>query len=332
MPWCIPTDSPPLLSLLRLDVFSAVEFSPAAGQWLTWLLLQSTNLTDLRILCCRSLVIPPLSSLLHLNLKCMDFSPAETDPLRHLSQLKTLRLSTVYDEQLQGTLDLTSLQLLERLSLEDIRLSVLCRDGCLVHVTASLPIFQRYVHMESGIYAVSVHDDLDVHHHGSVEPPPLVLKSGCRVLQWGFLGNLGGPGFFFNFVESRFCNLQELYLDGGEISIHLPNSIPLRVLHVNALTFWLTCDDVNKLAHMLEEMSIVVNGHVGFNSCVVSLSSCLGRLGKCITAGTTVAGRIAMSLAGGRLAGEQSLWPCKCGACSVCLPNIMKCAASVLYD
>ena len=123
MPWCIPRDCPPLSSLLVLRLDCASELSLAAGQWLTWLLLRSTNLTDLVVRCQSGLAIPPLSNLLHLNLTCVEFSTAVLHPIQQLSQLKTLRLKSSKnagsdDGLFRDTLDLTGLQLLDRVSIE----------------------------------------------------------------------------------------------------------------------------------------------------------------------------------------------------------------------
>ena len=109
-----------------------------------------------------------------------------------------------------------------------------------------------------------------------------------------------------------------------QISINLPSSIPLRVLHLR-----LSCDNVSKLAQNLEEISIVVSADSGFDSCLVSLSACLGQLGKCMTAGSPVVGQFAISFAAGHL-GEPIRWPCKCGACQKCLPELQECVTSVL--
>ena len=215
MPWCIPRDSPPLSLLLVLRVHSirafslenghrVSEFSLAARQWLTWMLLRSTNLTNLDIACQRGLAIPPLRNLLHLNLTCVKFSTAVLHPIQQLSQLKTLRLKSSKnagsdDGLFRDTLDLTGLQLLDRVSIEHMWLRVLCRGGCLVHLLAFLPDMERYGYVDvEGIHALFLHDALNTHDAlitrftGVVLPPYFLRQCGCKILQWSFRGDLCG--------------------------------------------------------------------------------------------------------------------------------------------
>ncbi|BDA49803.1 hypothetical protein COCOBI_14-4230 [Coccomyxa sp. Obi] len=326
VPWVMAHNAASLTSLKRLEVSLLEERMPTTAMLLTWLLAQAPQLELLYLHHPRVFVVPPIRNLRHLIMESGDYMATSVASIRQLRNLQTLSLGRAGpDLEVEcAEFDLACLP----------QLSDVCIDSLVVH-RVNLPKDCRLhlVGPECDMFLTTWNDiarrgqlqSVNLQSSGLDEPfldsiPELLLDWNCSVLNWSDMTQLGEVS---NPVRFDFCRLTHLRLDGGDIHIVLPQELPLQVLHVEAMSLSIVCEDPHEQAERLQQVRVVYRTLQGTDISVLVGAMC--GMGAIVSKVDGLEARADPDGRHGLLVSYQRepvLWKCPCGACLHCLQEI----------
>ena len=208
------------------------------------------------------IALPPLKALQHICLYFTKFNDAAIRCLQNLSQLRTLRMqgSQNGDRCIEcASLDLTRLTNLTNVALRDVTFKtpgLLLPDGCLLNLYNGLCNYDKRFWEPNARKGQINTLQLIQWTPDEFEVPSFLHETGCRVLLWvdAEIGRLRIPSSISGALLST---LQELYMEGSKICIHLPRSLHVYTLHLCALELTITSEDPACLARGLRDVSFM---------------------------------------------------------------------------